>query len=317
MFEGIGALPGFPRVSAGRELTVGMAAHGNDSTTLAALESLFRSVEGDFELILVDDCSPDGGAVRRVYEAAARFHTNTQIFVFPRNLEYTGSVDAILSHASGDRILFLSNDILVAPAYVRVLLDTLEADPEIGIVRGCANFVDNGLATHNVELKRYPGSASELFAIADQFAATRGHVRLPDHFLTGDAFMTSRTVIDRIGTFDTQFYGYFPDHDFGLRARVAGFRPALAQGAFALHMEGANFHYLPPEEQARKRDRRWARVHENWARFKLKYGLPVELMYTTPSEIPWTELARASSGAGGKAIPRRDYAAYRVHGGRS
>jgi hypothetical protein len=40
-------------------LSVGMAAHGNARTTRRALDSLFSSATGDFELVLVDDQSPD------------------------------------------------------------------------------------------------------------------------------------------------------------------------------------------------------------------------------------------------------------------
>jgi GT2 family glycosyltransferase len=315
MFAGIESVPGFARLRADERLTIGMAAYGNDKSTRAALESLFKSVEGDFELILVDDCSPDNGAVRRVYEAAAEAHRNTSLLVFPRNLEYTGSVNAILSHAAGERVLFVSNDIFVSPPYIRVLLETLDADAATGIARGCSNFVDNGdLPSHNVVLKRLPGSAAELFAIADQYASTHRKERLPDAYLTGDAFMVTRAVLDRIGTFDTQFHGYFPDHDFSLRARIAGFRPVVARGAFALHMQGANISYLPADEQQRKLERRWGRVHENWARFKLKYGLPVDLLYgdTSLNELPWDALAAARFDPERHVTAPSDYSAHRV-----
>src|SRR5205807_2697312 len=47
----------------------------------------------------------------------------------------------------------------------------------------------------------------------------------------------SRAVIDKIGVFDTRFYGYMADIDYGVRARRAGFRNVIAAGAW-LHHEG-------------------------------------------------------------------------------
>jgi glycosyltransferase involved in cell wall biosynthesis len=83
------------------DITIGMSAYGNAETTRLALSHLFQSGQGDFELILVDDCSPDGGSIRSLFQEAACFHRNTQVFSFKTKLEYSGSLNAILSHAAG------------------------------------------------------------------------------------------------------------------------------------------------------------------------------------------------------------------------
>src|SRR5439155_11059883 len=55
--------------------------------------------------------------------------------------------------------------------------------------------------------------------------------------LIGDAMLVKRAVIDRIGVFDTRFYAYMADIDYGVRLHRAGFRHAIARGAW-LHHEG-------------------------------------------------------------------------------
>lgn len=52
--------------------------------------------------------------------AAAQEHANTTIIHFPRNQEYVVCVNAILSHAQGDRVIFLSNDYLTTPSWFKV-----------------------------------------------------------------------------------------------------------------------------------------------------------------------------------------------------
>ena len=220
----------FERVALSRRITIAMSAYGNAPTTLIALRALFNSAEGDFELILVDDCSPDGGQTLRLFVQAATEHSNTRVFSFSRNLEYSGSLNCILSHARGDLVLFLSNDIFITPAYLRALLAAAEADPTHGIVRGCSNFVDGGVPTHNVAAPSLTTSA-DLFEFGEQIEREHGSATLYDHFLTGDAFLVTRRVLERIGTFDPMFYGYFADIDFGVRACCAGFRLVLARGA--------------------------------------------------------------------------------------
>ncbi len=281
---------GVEKVALPADVTIGMSAYGNYQTTLFALRSLFLSATGEFELILVDDCSPEAD-VRSLFLKVAAEHASTRVFFFKENREYSGSLNAILSHARGSRVIFLSNDIFVTPAYLHELLAVAQANPRYGIVRGCSNYVDNGKATHNVGLDRAPRDYREIFGFAQDLRGRDVGQVLEDDFLTGDAFLVTRAVLDRIGALDPRFYGYFADHDFGIRARVAGFSMVLARGAFAYHQRAANFDYLPEAERTRKMDLRWMRVIENWARFKLKYDLPVELPYRSMQEVPWERLS--------------------------
>ena len=63
------------------------------------------------------------------------------------------------------------------------------------------------------------------------------------------------------------------------------------RGAFAYHKQDANFSYLPEQQRQAKSGLRWMRVFENWARFKMKWGLPVALPYENIANLPWTQLA--------------------------
>jgi GT2 family glycosyltransferase len=292
----------------GNDVTIGMSAFGNYQTTQEALNALLGSAEGDFELLLVDDCSPDD--TLSLFMETKRRHATTRVLSFDKNLEYSGSLNAIFSHAKGRWILFLSNDIFVTPAYLRELFQIARSDLSFGIVRGCSNFVDNGLASHNVVMPPDVRSMEHVLAFADEYAARFHGQHLSDDFLTGDAFLVSRDVLDKIGTLDPMFYGYFADHDFGIRAKGAGFKLVLATAAFAYHKRAANFEYLPKELREQKLQARWMKVFENWARFKLKYGLPVEMPYTSIQEIPWQQLCDTLAISNNYYSPPGEYSKY-------
>lgn len=282
----------FPPAVANATLTIGMAACGNIQTTLFALRAVMASVCGDFELILVDDASPD--ETGKLFEMVSKVHGNTRVFRFTDNIEYSGSLNTILSHAHGDHILFVSNDIFITPAFVSQLLTVAEREPNAGLVRGCSNFVDNGLALHTIKDCGDLDNFSSLFEYSRQRSETFGACCHDDPFLTGDTFLITRVLLNKIGFIDPRFYGYFADHDLGVRARKAGFRPLLAMGAFAWHQHGSNIEYLNPTEKEKKVKARWARVNENWARFKGKYGLHAHLPYQGMRRIPWDGLVSAS-----------------------
>jgi GT2 family glycosyltransferase len=309
-------LPRFSKavpVNLGPDVTIGISAYGNYQTTQICLQALFRSARGDYELILVDDCSPDNGRVRGLFLEARQQHSNTGVFSFSKNLEYSGSLNAILSHATGQSVLFVSNDIFVTPYYLSTLLEVMRSNSSYGIVRGSSNFVDNnGRKTHNIVPERPIGSGEDLVAFGGKVFAEFGKQASVDDFLTGDAFMVSRALLDRIGTFDPLFFGYFADHDFGVRTQIAGFDLIVASGAFAYHQSAANFDYLPLDQREAKLGRRWVRVAENWARFKLKYGLPVEAMFEGTDLIPWKALASVPFSAEKHYTAPGDYSQYLI-----
>jgi len=297
-------------VALDESVTIGVSAYGNVANTTSCLQAILASARGDFELLLVDDCTPDGGEIVRLFLEVARVHRNTRVFRFPRNLEYSGSLNCILSHARGESVLFVSNDIFVTPPYIEAVLAVASAEPRIGIVRGVSNFVDNGKPTHNLAMPGEIRGYEDVLAFATSLHVQHGHRFFLENFLTGDAFLTKRSLINAIGTFDPMFYGYFADHDYGVRCLRAGFELAVAEGAFAFHNQGSNFGYLDEAQRAAKLERRWARVHENWARFKLKYGLSIEQLYPGMNEIDWNHLGRAESATA--HVPAADYAAFEV-----
>jgi GT2 family glycosyltransferase len=302
----VGPAPSSGPVPLTASTSIGMAAHGNARTTRTALDALFASAGGDFELILVDDASPDDAL--DVFREARGRHANTRIFSFKRNLDYGESVNAFLSHARGDSLLFLSNDIFASPAYLRVLLESAAANPGCGILRGCSNFVDKGSPLHMVPYEER-ATRAEYFAFTEEIAERhRGGALVDERYLVGDAFLVRRPVIDRIGTFDTRFVGYFGDVDFGLRAQIAGFRVVLERRAFAFHQTHGNIAYLPPDAQRERWQRRRARVDAAAQAFVDKYGLQVP--EGGIANFPWDELARRPFDPALHRVAPKDYSAY-------
>ena len=294
-------------------ISIGIAAYGNAEATRRCLEALFRCAEGNFELILINDNSPDNGQTATLYTWASSIHSPTITYETKgHNIEYSGSVDLILTHARGDKILFISNDIFITPYYLKALLAASLSLPNWGILRGSSNFIDNGLASHNIPTSKPVENLEDIFTESQNIYALFSDLHIPDPFLTGDAFMVNREVVNKIGVFDPLFYGYFADHDYGIRAKIAGFQTMLIPGAYAYHQAGSNITYLSAEEQARKISFRWARVHENWARFKLKYGIAVQTTYISMHDIEWDRLCSALFNPKEHHINPKNYESLRI-----
>jgi len=298
-----------------QSITIGVSAYGNHETTKHCLRVILDGLKGNYELILVDDCSPDDGLITKLFIEAAKEHKNTKIYRFDENKEYSGSLNCILSESTGDKVFFVSNDIFISPSYVKALLEVADSSPNIGIVRGVSNFVDNcGKKTHNINIVDKIKHLGDVATFGEELFELEKNSYLEENFLTGDAFMTKREVITKIGTFDPLFYGYFADHDYGIRAMRAGFKLAVAKGAFAFHHRNSNFDYLEKNAREKKLNARWAKIYENWARFKLKYDLPIDRMYELDmlARMDWDSLNTRAKDCVKLFIPPVDYSKYLI-----
>ena len=296
------------KFSINEKITIGVAAYGNVEASKICLNKIFESIKDNFELILVDDCSPDKNKTKDFFLSVKNRHANTKVFSFDKNKEYTESVNCILCHATGKKILFVSNDVHITPYYLRTIMDISKKIPNFGTIRGVSNFVDNGSKLHNIDIKNEIKNIDQINEFSKKIYEDKRLSFFEEKFLTGDVFLVNRKSLEDIGYFDNFFFGYFSDHDFGIRLRKAGYRLLVAKGAFAYHQRYSNFKYLDEISRKNKLNTRWARVFENWARFKIKYSLPVDLMYASINYVPWDKLSEKSKEK--KFIKKIDYSKF-------
>ncbi|MEU6666136.1 CDP-glycerol glycerophosphotransferase family protein [Streptomyces sp. NPDC046727] len=95
------------------------------------LDSVLRQSFGDFELIAVDDCSPDGcGAILDEY---AGRDPRVKVLHLPENVGLGRARNAGMPLATGDYLLFLDSDDTLTPGALRAVADRLREadDPDV------------------------------------------------------------------------------------------------------------------------------------------------------------------------------------------
>ena len=80
---------------------------------------------------------------------------NIKVFYFSKNLGYVNSVNCILSNSTGDKIIFVSNDIIINPFYLEELVNISNISDNFGYVSFVFKFCDTQLKMHNVDLTEY------------------------------------------------------------------------------------------------------------------------------------------------------------------
>lgn len=136
------------------------------------LESVLAQDWPDFELIAVDDGSPDGcGALIRDF--ARRDHRVRPVHL-PANTGLGPARNAGLAHARGDYLLFLDGDDTLTPGALRAVADRLAAtgDPEV-LVYDYARTTWSGTAARNQYAQLLAEDGPDVFRLADRPALLR------------------------------------------------------------------------------------------------------------------------------------------------
>jgi GT2 family glycosyltransferase len=190
------------------------------------------------EYILIDDFSDASARVRELFAEAraAAAPSEVKIIHFKSHQHYTYGVAAGLSVARGEAVLFVSHDMMITPACIKTLMELAASDARIGVIRPVSPHMDCSRERQIVPPASLPlRDQRDVNAFASLIARYHGLTLQEPTLLIGDAMLITRGAIERIGVFDTRFFGFMGDIDYGVRARRSGLRVVTALGAWLYH----------------------------------------------------------------------------------
>jgi GT2 family glycosyltransferase len=184
-----------------------------------------------FEIIVVDDASTDDTGARVVALAA---DNRVHYMRHQANRGLSATRNTGIRRARGEVVVFLDDDIVVEPDYLRAHLARHAAADRLAVV-GNLVYPDALVARSNCA--RY----LQTRGIGYRWASGRELLDFDDlhpRFLGGGIHSIRREVLVGIGLFDeaVRFYGY-EDHLYAHRLHQAGIRIVLAPEARATHLD--------------------------------------------------------------------------------
>ncbi len=210
------------------------------------LHSIEKATVGiDAEVIVVDNDSGDGS----IEELSPRFPT-VRFIASDQNLGFARASNWGYRESSGAYVLFLNPDTLLSEDSLSGPLQYLDARPQAGAL-GIRMIDGNGVFLP--ESKRaFPDpltafykmtGLSKLFPRSPRFARYHlGHLpndrNHPIDVVSGAFFMVRRSVLEKVGSFDEQFFMYGEDIDLSYRIQQAGFENQYFADAVILHFKG-------------------------------------------------------------------------------
>ncbi len=131
------------------------------------LDSVLGQDYVDFELIAVNDCSPDGsGAILDEY---ARHDARIHVMHLTENVGLGRARNAGMERAQGDYVLFLDSDDTLTEGALTAIADRLDAtdDPEV-LVYDYARTYWNGRVSRNQRADLLRDTGPDVFSLADR-----------------------------------------------------------------------------------------------------------------------------------------------------
>jgi len=230
----------------GVDLSILIVSYNTREVTLDCLRSLYANPPAvTFEVILLDNASPDGSA-----EAVAAAFPQVQLIASAENTGFAGGNNIAAERAGGRRLLLLNPDTIVLPGSLQALWDFAERHPERGIWGGRTLFEDGSLNPTSCWGRITPWSlfcrataltyvfpGSRLFnpeAYGDWQRDTEQEVDI----VTGCFLLIDHELWTRLGGFDRTFFMYAEEADLCLRAARLGYRPSITPEAVIVHLGG-------------------------------------------------------------------------------
>jgi hypothetical protein len=130
-----------------------LIAYKQEKYIRAAVEAALAQEGPSLQIILSDDCSPDGTfeIMQEVVESYSGPH-RPELYRNPRNLGIAGHVNTVLSRCKGDIFVLAAGDDISRPTRMRDTLAAFEADPRLSLVALQASEITaDGSVTQRVQ----------------------------------------------------------------------------------------------------------------------------------------------------------------------
>ncbi len=215
--------------------------HGAAAESIACLTSVLDGVTSvPFELVVVDDASPDPELAAHLDDLARRGRIT--LLRNEVNAGFVASCDRGMTLHPDRDVVLLNSDTLVFDGWLDRLQRVATADPTIGTVTPLSN--DATLCSYPVPFALVTTmDPAEAMALDELAAAVNVGAIVDVPTGVGFCLFVRRALLNAVGGFDLEAFGhgYGEENDLCLRAATVGWRNVAATDTFVWHRGSGSF----------------------------------------------------------------------------
>ena len=207
--------------------------YNESNVTLDMLESARNLTYSNYEIIVVDNASPNDNP-----DIIKEKYPEVVLIKSLENLGFAGGNNLGVKQAKGAYLLFINNDTIVPPDFIQPLVETLQNDENIGMVSPKIKF------HWDPSLIQYAGyTPMNHWTIRNNSIGYHqkddGSYDKPGETqsIHGAAMMVPRTVVDKVGMMTEVYFLYYEEHDWAEMIKRGGYKIYYQPKSYILHKE--------------------------------------------------------------------------------
>jgi hypothetical protein len=205
--------------------------------------------------VIVADNNSGDDSVARLMHTITHEGWSSWVEVMPlqKNGGFAFGNNAIIRNALSstepvDYIMLLNPDTVALPGSLRILVDFMDAHPDVGIsgsqLKNADGSVEYSAHAFHTPLSELDGGARlgllSRFLRRKMPLPTTRDIAHPCDWVSGASMIIRRKVFKDIGLMDDQYFLYFEEVDFCRRAQQAGWQCWYVPTSTVIHLEGAS-----------------------------------------------------------------------------
>ena len=214
---------GQPRVS------VIIVVHNNIHDLRDCISSILRADYPHVEVIAVDSASTDGSP-----SLIWKEFPSVKLQEYPVNIGFCEGNNRAVRLAKGDFVFLLNPDTVTPSDTISTLVARMERDSHIGVLAPKMLFLQEPKVINSAGLQ-----SNRIFYSCDRgfLEYDRGQCDEEVNVIgaCGGAMFVRKVIIDEIGLFDSRYFMYYEDLDFGIRSWLAGYKVLYTPDAIVYH----------------------------------------------------------------------------------
>lgn len=206
--------------------------NGLEVTTRCLASLLANTTHPDFKVVVVDNGSTDGTL------EYLRGLDGITLIENGENLGFVGGNNVGLAATVGDVVLLNNDTEIIQGDWLERMQETAYSADDIGVV-GCRLVNAEGNLVHAGTYMPLPSFWGQEYPGNERDIGQYARDRQVEGVIAACAYI-KRAVIDKVGPLDTDYFSYFEDTDFCLKAARAGFLTYCCGSATVKHLENAS-----------------------------------------------------------------------------
>lgn len=207
--------------------------------TLNCLDSLKKTTYPNYEVITVDNASSNESVEKiKAWLDANKPAAKNALIINSHNAGFAGGNNFGIKKAmesKPDYVLLLNNDTVVAPDFLEKLVNAAETDKKFGIVGAKMYFEaeKNRIWFGGGYFSWFGGGKHLEYDTIDKNPNDKELKETG--YMTGCCFMIRREVLEKIGLMNEDFFLYYEDTEWSLRAKEHGYKIIYAPASHIWH----------------------------------------------------------------------------------